>query len=106
MGFKNEHVHGKKDVARINGRNARGCRLRPAPFLCINWDTFVETHQGMKRDELNVEVLNPLVALIAGILILIMPRLLNYVVAHLFDRDRHSWPFPSFPFPCFLKHAW
>jgi len=28
-----------------------------------------------------VEVLNPLVALIAGILILIMPRLLNYVVA-------------------------
>ena len=31
--------------------------------------------------DLNVEVLNPLVALIAGILILIMPRLLNYVVA-------------------------
>ena len=30
---------------------------------------------------LNVEVLNPLVALIAGILILIVPRLLNYVVA-------------------------
>ena len=30
---------------------------------------------------LNVEFLNPLVALIAGILILIMPRLLNYVVA-------------------------
>jgi len=28
-----------------------------------------------------VEVLNPLVALIAGILILIMPRLLNNVVA-------------------------
>ena len=26
-------------------------------------------------------VLNPLIALIAGILILIMPRLLNYVVA-------------------------
>jgi hypothetical protein len=30
---------------------------------------------------LNVEVLNPLVALLAGILVLIMPRLLNYVVA-------------------------
>ena len=30
---------------------------------------------------LNVEVINPLVALIAGILILLMPRLLNYVVA-------------------------
>jgi hypothetical protein len=30
---------------------------------------------------LSVEVLNPLVALIAGILILMVPRLLNYVVA-------------------------
>jgi hypothetical protein len=30
---------------------------------------------------LNVEVVSPLVALIAGILILLMPRLLNYVVA-------------------------
>jgi hypothetical protein len=30
---------------------------------------------------LNVETLNPLVALIAGILILLMPRLLNYIVA-------------------------
>ena len=30
---------------------------------------------------LNVEVLNPLVALIAGILILLVPRLLNYIVA-------------------------
>lgn len=29
----------------------------------------------------NVLVIQPLVALIAGILILIMPRLLNYVVA-------------------------
>jgi hypothetical protein len=33
MGFKNEHVHGKKDVARINERNARGRRLRSALFL-------------------------------------------------------------------------
>jgi len=31
--------------------------------------------------DLNVEVVNPLIALIAGILILLMPRLLNYVVA-------------------------
>ena len=39
--------------------------------------------RGIRRRtmNLNVEVLNPLVALIAGILILIMPRLLNYVVA-------------------------
>ena len=30
---------------------------------------------------LNLKTLNPLVALIAGILILLMPRLLNYIVA-------------------------
>lgn len=30
---------------------------------------------------LNPDVINPLVALIAGVLILLMPRLLNYVVA-------------------------
>jgi len=29
----------------------------------------------------NVVILQPLVALIAGILILVMPRLLNYIVA-------------------------
>lgn len=30
---------------------------------------------------LNLDIANPLIALIAGILILLMPRLLNYVVA-------------------------
>jgi Protein of unknown function (DUF3096) len=30
---------------------------------------------------LDVQVVNPLIALVAGILILLMPRLLNYVVA-------------------------
>ena len=30
-------------------------------------------------DELCVQVVNPLIALIAGMLILLMPRLLNYV---------------------------
>jgi hypothetical protein len=30
---------------------------------------------------LNPDLINPLVALIAGVLILIMPRLLNFVVA-------------------------
>jgi hypothetical protein len=29
----------------------------------------------------DVQVVNPLIALIAGLLILLMPRLLNYVVA-------------------------
>jgi hypothetical protein len=37
--------------------------------------------QGRMMPNLNPDVINPLVALIAGILILIMPRLLNYVVA-------------------------
>lgn len=31
--------------------------------------------------ELSVVILTPLIALIAGILILVMPRLLNYIVA-------------------------
>lgn len=31
--------------------------------------------------DLNILVLQPIIALLAGILILIMPRLLNYVVA-------------------------
>ena len=31
--------------------------------------------------ELNVVTLQPIIALIAGVLILIMPRLLNYIVA-------------------------
>jgi len=30
---------------------------------------------------LDVQVVNPLIALIAGLLILLMPRLLNYVIA-------------------------
>jgi Protein of unknown function (DUF3096) len=38
-------------------------------------------HREEERKDLNVEVVNLLVALIAGILILIMPRLLSYVVA-------------------------
>jgi hypothetical protein len=31
--------------------------------------------------ELNIVTLQPIIALIAGILILVMPRLLNYIVA-------------------------
>jgi hypothetical protein len=38
-------------------------------------------HNGGKPMSLDVQVVNPLIALIAGILILLMPRLLNYVVA-------------------------
>jgi hypothetical protein len=37
--------------------------------------------RGKTMPNLNPDVINPVVALIAGILILIMPRLLNYVVA-------------------------
>ena len=37
----------------------------------------------------------PLVALIAGILILIFPRILNYVVAHLPDHRRPAWALPE-----------
>jgi hypothetical protein len=37
--------------------------------------------RGDAMPALNTEFVSPLVALIAGILILLMPRLLNYVVA-------------------------
>ena len=42
---------------------------------------FVFSSQGGKSMSFDVQVVNPLIALIAGILILLMPRLLNYVVA-------------------------
>ena len=42
---------------------------------------FVLSSQWGKPMSLDVTVVNPLIALIAGILILLMPRLLNYVVA-------------------------
>jgi hypothetical protein len=42
---------------------------------------FVLSSQWGEPMSLDVQVVNPLIALIAGILILLMPRLLNYVVA-------------------------
>ncbi len=42
---------------------------------------FLGGFRGETMTNLNPEVINPLVALIAGVLILLMPRLLNYVVA-------------------------
>jgi hypothetical protein len=53
---------------------------RPTGLKCYPHDV-TRRHREGRTMNLNVEVLNPLVALIAGILILIMPRLLNYVVA-------------------------
>jgi hypothetical protein len=43
----------------------------------------VSTHRRaqMSRMAFNIVILQPLVALIAGILILVMPRLLNLIVA-------------------------
>ena len=41
----------------------------------------LSSHGGGNPMSLDVTVVNPLIALIAGILILLMPRLLNYVVA-------------------------
>jgi hypothetical protein len=50
------------------------------PCLAHESGEFLPSPGGMMPN-LNTDVINPLVALIAGILILIMPRLLNYVVA-------------------------
>ena len=42
---------------------------------------FVLSSQWGESMSFDVQVVNPLIALIAGLLILLMPRLLNYVVA-------------------------
>ena len=42
---------------------------------------FYFSHQGMKTMHFGITHLQPIVALIAGILILVLPRLLNYIVA-------------------------
>jgi hypothetical protein len=44
-------------------------------------EIFCSAHNGGESMSFDVQVVNPLIALIAGILILLMPRLLNYVVA-------------------------
>jgi hypothetical protein len=41
------------------------------------------TCTGTLEDAMEITVLQPIVALIAGLLILIMPHLLNYIVAQL-----------------------
>lgn len=43
--------------------------------------TLESTSFGLPMMTINVVTLQPLIALIAGILILIVPRLLNYIVA-------------------------
>jgi DUF3096 family protein len=43
-------------------------------------ESFAQLTMGESMS-LDVQVVNPLIALIAGLLILLMPRLLNYVVA-------------------------
>ena len=44
-------------------------------------EIFAQLTNGGESMSFDVQVVNPLIALIAGILILLMPRLLNYVVA-------------------------
>jgi Protein of unknown function (DUF3096) len=44
-------------------------------------EIFAQLTNGGESMSLDVQVVNPLIALIAGTLILLMPRLLNYVVA-------------------------
>jgi hypothetical protein len=44
-------------------------------------EIFAQLTNGGESMSLDVQVVNPLIALIAGLLILLMPRLLNYVVA-------------------------
>jgi hypothetical protein len=54
-----------------------GRRPAPGPFAGFS----NPQHQGVCIMAVNIVLLQPLVALIGGILILAVPRLLNYVVA-------------------------
>jgi DUF3096 family protein len=59
-----------KPVPMAYARHRLGGRIRPSgPF------------HGEETMTIDPVLINPLIALIAGILILLMPRLLNYVVA-------------------------
>lgn len=46
-----------------------------------SYDTNVTTEPNAMNTHIDITLLQPVIALIAGILILIVPRLLNYVVA-------------------------
>jgi hypothetical protein len=50
-------------------------------LLVQSAESGVRAHFGGRTMTLDLVVLNPLIALIAGILILLVPRLLNFVVA-------------------------
>jgi hypothetical protein len=68
-------------LALVSGRGQRVlnelCWRPPGP---ANRASLCSGHKGGSMS-FDVQVVNPLIALIAGILILLMPRLLNYVVA-------------------------
>jgi len=52
--------------------------------LSRNWPSvsaFINVHPPESRMTITIAHLQPIIALIAGILILIMPRLLNFIVA-------------------------
>ena len=65
-------------LALVSGRDNQLC-WRPPELT--NWAKSLLSSQWGESMSLDVQVVNPLIALIAGLLILLMPRLLNYVVA-------------------------
>jgi DUF3096 family protein len=67
--------------ALVSGRDKVSPMDYASPRAAHESGEFVLSSQWGKPMSLDVTVVNPLIALIAGILILLMPRLLNYVVA-------------------------
>jgi len=65
------------------GAAARRTRRVQALFTNIRLGWYRRSFASPRRKAMSVSIhlLSPLIALIAGILILVMPRLLNYVVA-------------------------
>jgi hypothetical protein len=64
-------------------QHSAGCGAPAAGASCSR-DSGAQAHRVVQQEalmELNIVTITPLVALVAGVLILIAPRILNYVIA-------------------------
>jgi hypothetical protein len=84
--FRGKHYLSAPAFARRAGRDAvrRGRRYWPPETDYATIDAIAKERKRTERWEATMSIhvaIGPVVSLIAGILILVMPRLLNYIVA-------------------------
>jgi len=66
---------------RRNIRSVEPSKIPVPQSLCKRFEFPTPFTEWRKKVTINIGQLQPIVALVAGVLILIMPRLLNYIVA-------------------------